>query len=122
MNLIINTGSETIKYCLFDGNKKIFSRVLEGRARGKFWQNIRQLSKGKAISAMGFRIVHGGQLFREPRVVTATVLKMCMADLPGPGNGEANPPTCNVVAGRFPLSDYPPRGQPETRRGHSTPG
>lgn len=70
--LIINAGSATYKYTVFLENKKVFSALHQRKGKQGFDKTI---FKKFPIDAIGFRIVHGGHLFREPTLVTGSVLK-----------------------------------------------
>ena len=68
MILILNCGSQTIKY-------KIFSDKLKLKKRGKV-SNFKFLKNIKgSIDLVGHRVVHGGSEFVRPTVINKNVLK-----------------------------------------------
>jgi len=90
--LVINCGSSSIKYQLFHypGSNPIAKGLIEsvgqpGSAIKDHHQGMslvfKQLLEGKviddlqAIDAIGHRVVHGGQAFRQPHLIDAAVLK-----------------------------------------------
>ncbi len=89
--LVFNAGSSSLKYKLFEKNKRELSFVVEGTTdnHGKALSNIKKLVTtsisslidGKFIAslsdiiAVGHRVVHGGEMFKEPTAIDATVLK-----------------------------------------------
>lgn len=77
---MVNAGSATHKYSLFEGSKKRFSIVYEKglkKSLKNFLKNqeVRDILQDREIVAMAFRIVHGGSLFIKPTLVSRSVLK-----------------------------------------------
>lgn len=81
MILILNCGSQSIKYKVFNGNLKLVKEknisLIHQRA---FHQTlVEELSKIKnlypKIAIIGHRVVHGGKKFRQPTKITPPVLK-----------------------------------------------
>lgn len=83
LHLIINAGSATVKYAIFDGKQKKIDVLIE--TSGK---NIRRtfsallkkpdvlkLLHGRKFSAMAFRFVHGGHRYRNHVRLTSKILK-----------------------------------------------
>lgn len=75
--LIINAGSATYKYSLFDGGVKITSALYEEHLRSSLVDFMKKNAdvNWKELKAIGFRVVHGGHYFHKPTTVTPTVLK-----------------------------------------------
>src|SRR5205823_13092192 len=81
--LVLNAGSSTLKYRLFPSdagpNGGVVERIGEpgGAAadHGAAVHRVLERLSGKAIGAVGHRIVHGGTRFREPIVVDDAVLQ-----------------------------------------------
>lgn len=100
LSLIVNAGSATVKYAFFDGEKKVLEVLYEREGEIAFFvtmgkkrrvkvtravydeslpdlmgrPEVRRLTRGREVMSMGFRVVHGGQLFRKPVKVTKKVL------------------------------------------------
>ena len=73
MYLILNVGSTSIKYAIFDLN---LSEQKRGQVE-EFAQLIKELGSNFKPSAIGHRIVHGGNTFTEPiKVDKATLLEL----------------------------------------------
>jgi acetate kinase len=100
LNLIINTGSSTYKFDLFEGSDSIGSwlyqkegvhtfsvvkdgkRTVLGRAGFEFplrnlltRKDYYSLTRERSLDCIGFRFVHGGKLFIKPTKVIASVLR-----------------------------------------------
>lgn len=81
MMLVLNCGSQSVKYKVFDGDlglvkeKKI--TVNDRRDYRKVLiDELGQVKKlGGRIDAVGHRVVHGGERFRKPTAVTLAVLR-----------------------------------------------
>ncbi len=96
--LIINAGSVTIKYKLFDTELKLLLSGMIDNKNGKYvseiikdgqeysWDITKEQflnsanlilneCQGHTIEKIGFRIVHGGEKFKEPTLLTEAVLK-----------------------------------------------
>ncbi|MDF2379050.1 MAG: acetate/propionate family kinase [Candidatus Gracilibacteria bacterium] len=103
INLVINTGSATTKYSFFLKNEKLLKVVYQKKGRGGyeiiiskdelsqsvdvskaiFTRSLNDLFKRSvvksllaegALEVIGFRIVHGGNLFDEPTEVSKKIL------------------------------------------------
>ena len=81
MILVLNCGSQSVKWKLFnenlklekEGKKEIFN---SGRYKKALVKELIQLSKWKKeIKTIGHRVVHGGEKFREPLRITEKNLK-----------------------------------------------
>jgi len=79
--LVLNAGSSSIKYAVFRQAERVLSGQRERLAGGGHRAAIRELLEelpshfpGKAVAAVGHRVVHGGNRYTAPVVVTATVL------------------------------------------------
>lgn len=81
MILILNCGSQSIKWKLFSNNLKLRKEGRQKVFNSKNYQKIlvkelNQLNKyQKKINAVGHRVVHGGKEFRKPTKITKKVLK-----------------------------------------------
>jgi len=77
-NLIINAGSATHKYSLFDGDRKIDDVIYERNLSGSLRDSMKKHAdvNWRELGSIAFRVVHGGNFFREPIVVSAKVLKI----------------------------------------------
>jgi acetate kinase len=111
--LVLNAGSSSIKYCLFDmqNQRMIFNGIVEriGEAMGTHrYQSGEQALQGEElpianhqqalaalfgalsdsgvsvedIDCIGHRVVHGGELFRHPALVTAEVIEQIAGMVP----------------------------------------
>lgn len=58
--LVLNAGSSTLKFALFEGTNRIVSETVETK-RGFAFVTILQKLEGRAVDAVGHRIVHGGE-------------------------------------------------------------
>lgn len=80
MILILNCGSQSIKWKLFDSNLKIKKErvdVFEKRNYEKilFGELERVKKYRKDIKKIGHRVVHGGERFKKPLAITKNNLK-----------------------------------------------
>lgn len=99
MNLIINAGSATYKYTLFDGEKKILHALYQKKGERSFELQMRVGEKVKhskikksqyenslkdlldnhfkliEVNKLGFRVVHGGRYFKKTTKLNTGVLK-----------------------------------------------
>jgi acetate kinase len=96
--LIINAGSVTLKYKLFDSELKLLLSGMIDNKNGRYvseiikdgqeysWDITKEQflnsanlilneGQGHTIEKIGFRIVHGGEKFKEPTLLTDAVLK-----------------------------------------------
>lgn len=81
--LVINSGSSSIKYKLFRmPQKKLLSKgIIEhigegGSEVGDHYTGLKIiLSKVNSVDAVGHRVVHGAESFKEPVVVTPSVIR-----------------------------------------------
>jgi len=81
--LVINSGSSSIKYRLYDmpAEKIIIRGIIERIGeRGSKIKNHRDglksiLSRIEAVDAVGHRVVHGGEFFKRPSLIDRDVLK-----------------------------------------------
>ena len=99
LNLIINAGSATYKYSLFAGEEKVLHALYQKKSQNEFELYIEKvkirLSKAQyenslsdflkrrelkkyfdhnKLNAIGFRVVHGGAIFRQTSKVSKSVL------------------------------------------------
>jgi acetate kinase len=79
--LVLNPGSSTLKYCLLDTSGEEVEKLADGlvdRFTGdsttRAAADVIARCDGQRIDAVGCRIVHGGEHFREPALVTPAVL------------------------------------------------
>ena len=75
--LVLNAGSSSLKYKLFQGGAILDSGTVErtGTPAQAAEQALRHLlDAGRKIEAIGYRVVHGGQEFREATRVTPEIL------------------------------------------------
>ncbi|MCA9385541.1 acetate/propionate family kinase [Candidatus Dojkabacteria bacterium] len=90
--LVINTGSTSVKYKLFQGEEEIkagfyenvgknvykFSDLLKGDVKeisqDDYNTCIGAILKGTSPDVVGYRVVHGGELFKYPTLITDEVL------------------------------------------------
>lgn len=83
MRLIINAGSATVKYAIFEGEEKKIDVLIE--ILGKNIRrtlpallkrpDVRPLLHGKKFTAIAFRFVHGGDQYRKHVRLTPKILK-----------------------------------------------
>jgi acetate kinase len=80
--LVINSGSSSIKYALFDSEKNYhkiaqgkLERIGEGASdyRSALEKILGNLNKSE-IEAVGHRVVHGGEALRDPTLITDVVI------------------------------------------------
>ena len=81
MILVLNCGSQSLKYKIFDNDLKLL-KVKELAIRNQqayqktLTQELRKLKHyDKQINYIGHRVVHGGKKFREPVRITSKILK-----------------------------------------------
>ena len=97
--LVINAGSSTFKCALFESgqNAKDPVQIWSGSAdylptqAGKTLKNLLAPVLNQAVSCIGHRVVHGGELFTDPTVITPKVLQQLkklskLAPLHNPAN------------------------------------
>ncbi len=80
--LVINSGSSSIKFKLFDMPKQklCIKGAIEhigekGSAVKDHYQGLRTILKGlNHVQAIGHRVVHGAERFRKPAVITASII------------------------------------------------
>jgi len=82
MILVLNCGSQSIKWRLFDKNLKLKEEGKREVLNSKDFQKIltKELNQLKEsysgkIKRIGHRVVHGGEKFRKPTKITKRVLK-----------------------------------------------
>lgn len=81
MILVLNCGSQSLKYKLFSDDLRLIKEKKSVVKSQQAYQNIlnQELKKLKAytgqISKVGHRVVHGGKKFREPISITPSILK-----------------------------------------------
>ena len=85
MILVLNVGSSTLKYALYearDGAREVARKQIEYARAGDCDSAVRGLldelddrSQLRGVSAIGHRLVHGGHRFRQPVVIDADVRK-----------------------------------------------
>ena len=84
--LTLNAGSSSIKFALFDPATSLQSPRQAGQVDGigtrsgpadhlRALQQVMEQIEGSTIAAVGHRIVHGGTLFDQPRLIDKTVLE-----------------------------------------------
>ena len=88
--LVLNSGSSSVKYAVFDENLQTLDEGIEAKigleggaknydeALEKIFQKISQSGKIKNLSeikAVGHRVVHGGEDFRNPTLIDNQVLE-----------------------------------------------
>lgn len=90
--LVINCGSSSIKYALFDDAGEILTKGKRERLGGD--ASARAGTHGEAIKdilaelseytvdALGHRVVHGGPDYHEPQLITETVIEAIRAYIP----------------------------------------
>ena len=69
--LVLNSGSSTIKYKLFDNLQEIISGTVEDVTNF----NIEDICDFETLDAVGHRVVHGGEKFNKAALVTNTVIE-----------------------------------------------
>ena len=81
MILVLNCGSQSLKYKIFDNDFKLL-KVKELAIKSQqvyqktLTQELRKLKHyDKQINHIGHRVVHGGKKFREPVRITPKILK-----------------------------------------------
>ena len=81
--LVINCGSSSLKYAVYDGNEKCLAsgkheRLVTdadaGESHGEAVQAVLEKCYGYDIGCVGHRVVHGGADFFEPAVITDEVI------------------------------------------------
>jgi acetate kinase len=102
--LVLNTGSSSVKYRLFDGTDTVAKGLVEriGEADGDATDHEAALSKIMAatdlegLAAVGHRVVHGGAAFSAPTVIDDDVVAQIEALVPlAPLH---NPPALSGIA------------------------
>lgn len=75
--LVINAGSTSVKYKLFDGNEVELAQgqYAEKDFKSSIKQLLRQVVSHGDIGAVGHRVVHGGWQFSRPTLITAAVME-----------------------------------------------
>jgi len=84
--LVLNPGSSTLKYALYEGLERQEGATLQWRRRDndhaghagvEYGETVREVASraGRAIDAVGFRVVHGGSDFTQPTIVSREVLR-----------------------------------------------
>jgi acetate kinase len=76
--LVLNCGSSTVKYRLFDGTESVADGLIErlsepGDFDGAF-QQIMTTVDLTGLAAVGHRVVHGGERFEQPTVIDDEVV------------------------------------------------
>ena len=96
--LVINSGSSSVKYQLIESatGDRVASGIVEEVsdhqvALERVVGEIASLHDGGAVDAIGHRIVHGGEVFSEPTVITDDVVRVvrelvALAPLHNPAN------------------------------------
>ncbi|MGA2417927.1 MAG: acetate/propionate family kinase [Candidatus Staskawiczbacteria bacterium] len=83
MILVLNCGSQSIKWKVFDDKLKVAKEgkcaVLNQKTFQKSLQKELQKISGMQIDAVGHRVVHGKNLFREPTKITVENIKQLEA-------------------------------------------
>lgn len=87
--LVLNAGSSSLKYALYDGNRHLEGGVVQRIAPGGHAKAMTEVLDWAAAhlggvrpAAIGHRIVHGGDRFVEPAVVTPEMLAALEAYVP----------------------------------------
>lgn len=74
--LVLNAGSSTLKFSLFEGSNSAFRGTLEFATDAGFYTVLQKL-EGRTLRAVGHRIVHGGETFTVPvRINPETLAKL----------------------------------------------
>jgi acetate kinase len=74
--LVINSGSSTLKYGLFDpGSWQMVARGLVEEAGARVERVLADLAGQAAVRSVGHRVVHGGARFTQPTVIDDAVLQ-----------------------------------------------
>jgi len=76
--LVLNCGSSTIKYRLFDGTDTLAQGLIEKLSQpadfDEAWQRIMATVDLTELAAVGHRVVHGGEKFERPTVIDDEVV------------------------------------------------
>lgn len=85
--LVINSGSSSVKFAAYEaadaGDAAAFKRIAHGRIENpasaetafkQLFDGLAQQTGGRALLAVGHRVVHGGAQFQQPVQVTPAVL------------------------------------------------
>jgi acetate kinase len=82
--LVINGGSATIKYALYaeDGLTCLERKTIETSAASYDLDLTKILSKADNIKVIGHRVVHGGQAFRAPVLITDGIIEKLKSLIP----------------------------------------
>jgi acetate kinase len=87
--LVLNAGSSSLKYALYDGDRHLEGGVVQRIAPGGHAKAMTEVLDwaaahlgGMRPAAIGHRIVHGGDRFVEPAVVTPEMLAALEAYVP----------------------------------------
>jgi acetate kinase len=88
--LVLNAGSSTVKYAAYALDRSILERVPLIResldaspdALQVIWPRITRALAGRALIAVGHRIVHGGMEFSAPMAITPDVARRLAALIP----------------------------------------
>lgn len=78
MILILNIGSTSIKFGLYDTNEREINRGsfnYDQNIETSFKEVLREIGNVDIIEAVGHRVVHGGENYTEPTELTSDVIK-----------------------------------------------
>ncbi|GAI78833.1 unnamed protein product, partial [marine sediment metagenome] len=77
MILVLNCGSQSIKWKLFKDDLKLKEKAKKKVLKSKDYKGIllKELSKIKNVKIVGHRVVHGGDKFRKPLKINGKNLK-----------------------------------------------
>ena len=105
MILILNCGSQSIKYKIYTKSLKLIKeKQVDFFGEKKFKRILRKelLSIDEEINLIGHRIVHGGEKFRKPVVITRTVLRKLKGIKLAPLHNPFNLLGIKITSRRFP--------------------
>jgi len=76
---VINCGSSSIKYSLFEQQKQIETNVIQNLQKENYEAALTKLAEkfkaSHSLIAVGHRVVHGGPDFHKPTFITASILE-----------------------------------------------
>ncbi len=105
MILILNCGSQSIKYKIYSKSLKLKKeKKIDFFGKGNFSRILRKelLKIDEEIDLIGHRVVHGGEKFRKPVVITGRVLRELKKNKLAPLHNPYNFLGIKIASRRFP--------------------
>jgi len=111
MILVINSGSSSIKYKLYQNNKEIYSNI-EQEVKShhdailKIFENLiceKLISSFNCLDGVGHRVVHGGEYFSNSVLIDESVISKLIKLIPlAPLHNPANIDAIKIIASSYP--------------------